>query len=266
MIDPGLANTIALVTGANSGIGAAIAEALAAQGTTVIIHFLAAQPQDKNRTYSIEHAQPGREAAERLQDRIQQDGGRAALLAADLADPASIPPLFDYTESHFGPVNIVVNNAAHCELPDTILDTTSGSIDRHFAVNTRAAILIIKEFARRFEASHPGLGRVINISTDAAQSFASQISYGASKAALEAYTRSTAYELASLGITVNTIAPGPVQTGWITAELEEHVVPTIPLGRVGLPKDIADAVVFLASEQASWITGQVLKVAGGHVL
>jgi 3-oxoacyl-[acyl-carrier protein] reductase len=102
------------------------------------------------------------------------------------------------------------------------------------------------------------------LSTDAAQTFAGQIAYGASKAAIEAFTRSVAIEVGPLGITVNTVAPGPVQTGWMTTEREEEERQLIPLKRVGQPEDIADVIVFLASDQTRWLTGQVIKVSGGH--
>lgn len=266
MIDPGLQDEVALVTGANAGIGEAIAKALAAQGAQTVLHYLASDDVIENRTYSVEHTVDGAAAANRVKREIEERGGRAAIVSGDLSDPDVIPRLFDSAEAVFGPVTVLVNNAAHCELPDTITETSVGSIDRHFAVNTRAAVLMIAEFVRRFQERGESSGRIINISTDAARAFATQISYGASKAALEAYTRSIAVEVGPLGITVNAIAPGPVQTGWIDAADEERLEASIPLGRVGTPDDVAGAVVFLASEQASWITGQVIHVSGGHTL
>lgn len=264
MLEPRLAGKTILVTGGNSGIGTATVEAFAAQGAAMAVHFLR-EKEGERHDDPWGHTVAGAAAAEALVSRLREQGARAVAVEGDLSDPATIPSLFDHVEAALAPVDVLVNNAAHCERPDTILEMTAGVFDRHFAVNARGAVLLMAEFARRCRDRRAG-GRIVNVSTDAAQTFATQIAYGASKAALEAFTRSVAIELGPLGITVNTVAPGPVQTGWITPELEEQVLPSIPLGRLGQPSDIADAIVFLASEQARWITGQVIKVSGGHAL
>ena len=263
MIDPQLDNKVVLITGANHGIGAVTAKAFATQGALVAIHFLQAPPV-RDESYTPLHVIKGQSAANEIIRQIQKEGGHAIAIDGDLSNAATIPALFDKVEETYGQVDVLVNNAAHCENPDTILTTSAGSVDRTFAVNTRAVVLMIAEFARRYQKRAGTWGRIINLSTDAAQTFAAQVSYGASKAATEAFTRSAAIELGSLGITVNTVAPGPIQTGWITPQSEERLVQVIPLGRIGQPEDIADAIVFLASQQARWLTGQVIKVSGGH--
>jgi 3-oxoacyl-[acyl-carrier protein] reductase len=277
MIDTGLENRVVLITGGNHGIGAATARAFAAQGARVFITYLRLSPQD----YGIDSeearraSEPGlplyhatqTRSADAVVEEIRKGGGMAESWEVDLADPATIPGLFDLAEHKFGPVTVLVNNAAYCETPpDTIFGTSAESVDKHFAVNTRAAVLLMAELVRRHKERGGWWGRVINVSTDAAQNFAGQISYGASKAATEAFTRGVATEVGPLGITVNSVAPGPVQTGYITRESEKELLPEIPLRRIGEPEDIADAIVFLASEQARWITGQVIKVSGGHAI
>jgi len=265
MIDTGLSERVVLVTGANSGIGAVTATAFARQGARVAVHFLEGAPPPPPPVH-YEHEVLGRSAADALVARLRSAGGVAAAFAADLADPRAAPALFDRVVGQLGPVEILVNNAAHCETPDSVGSITAEAIDRHFAVNTRAPVLLVAELARRFDGRRGKGGRVINVSTDWARAFAGEIAYGASKAALEAFTRSLAMELGPAGITVNAVAPGPVQTGYITPALEREILPAIPLGRVGTPEDVAAAIVFLASDQARWITGQVLQVAGGHAL
>lgn len=265
MIDPKISNNVALVTGANSGIGALIARQLAAQGAKVIIHYLE-DTSFSSEASSIEHTMEGKKAAEEVVKSIDDLSGEAAIFDGDLSEYETIDKIFNFAEQTFGPVEILVNNAAHCELPDTIKDLPEGSVERHFKVNTEAAVLLIKKFAERYENHNLSSGRVINISTDHTQNFPNQISYGASKAAFEAYTRSIAVELGPDNITVNCIAPGPIQTGWIDEDLEQQILPSIPLRSLGRPGDIAQCVVFLSSDQARWITGEVIRVSGGHAL
>jgi 3-oxoacyl-[acyl-carrier protein] reductase len=265
MIDPELKGRVVLVTGGNSGIGAEVVRAFAAQGAHLVIHYLDRPAPIGDASVSLQHEVPGGEAAEAILAEVRARGGEGLTVAADLANPGEIPRLFNAAEA-LGTVHVLVNSAAHCESPDDLLSATAGGIDRHFGVNVRAPVLLMRAFAERHERSRGTGGRIINVSTDSARAFATQIGYGASKAALEALTRSAAIELGPLGITVNAVAPGPVQTGWITPTLEERVIPSIPLGRVGTPSDIAEAIVFFASRQASWITGQVLQVSGGHAL
>lgn len=265
MIDPGLEGRVVLVTGANTGIGASTARAFGEQGASTVVHYLSPPESPPEPGVQVEYEAPGRPAAEAVAAAVEDAGGRVELVEGDLARPETAPALFQRAEEAFGPVEILVNNAAHCETPDTILEATARGLDRHLAVNARSPVLLMRELAVRARDREGG-GRIVNVSTDAARAFATQVGYGASKAALEAFTRSAAIELGPLGITVNAVAPGPVQTGWMSEELVEEVVPWIPLGRVGTPEEIADAVVFLASDQAAWITGQVIQVAGGHAL
>jgi 3-oxoacyl-[acyl-carrier protein] reductase len=138
------------------------------------------------------------------------------------------------------------------------------SYDEHFAVNSRASALLMSEFARRHIRRKADGGRIINISTDGASGHGWNVSYGASKSAVESYTRAAAVELGVYGITVNAVSPGAVQTGWLTEAAAKGLGESYPLRRIGTPEDIAAAVVFLASRQAGWITGQVLQVGGGH--
>jgi 3-oxoacyl-[acyl-carrier protein] reductase len=144
-----------------------------------------------------------------------------------------------------------------------VLLITSARIDAHFAVNTRATALLMTEYFRRHIERGAIWGRIINLSTDAAHAHPRNVSYAASKHAIESYSRSAAAEMGKYGITVNVVAPGPIQTGYITPEAVADISRRTPLGRVGRPEDVADVIAFLASDQARWLTGQLLYVGGG---
>lgn len=282
MINPQLENKVAIVTGANHGIGAAIAKGLAEQGVKVFISYKQIEKTDnvpEDSQYTKNRAKDASEVVQAIGD----VGGICEAQELDLSDPDAIPALFDTVEATFGHVDIVINNAAHWE-PNTFIPSgeelsnkfsvswmdnaiptfTPDAHDRVFAVNARATAQMMTEFARRHILHEAKWGRIINISTDASYSFPSEISYGASKHALESYSRSAASELGQFGITVNIISPGPVQTGYITPEMENAIAQGTPLRRVGFPDDVADVAVFLASEQAKWVTGQLIHVGGGH--
>ncbi|MFD8562987.1 SDR family NAD(P)-dependent oxidoreductase [Streptosporangium canum] len=260
MINTRLAHQNVLVTGGAGNIGAAISRAFAAQGARVVIHYLA---QDGPAPADAEwaHITPAAGEADKLADEL---GNGSFAVSADLSAPDAASHLVEEVVDRAGSINVLVNNAAHCETPDTIDTLTQGSLERHYRVNAIAPALLTAEVARLRRGDDPLC--VVNITTDAARAFPGQTGYGTSKAALEALTRSAALDLAARGIRVNAVAPGPVQTGWIGEDLIAQATAIVPMGRLGEPDDIADAVVYLASHQARWITGQVLQVAGGHAL
>lgn len=290
MLDPELNDRVALVTGGNNphGIGAAIARALARQGAGIFLHGFRQARATGNAGKREAAEGPGLDFFDRQQARsasevaasIREAGGAAESWDADLTDPDNIHELFARAEAAFGRVDILVNNAADYGA-DTFLPTAvtgdevweagpalstldATSHDRHFAVNSRAPAILMTLFARGVIESGRGWGRVVNISADCAWGVPREVSYRASKYALESFSRAAAAELGPHGITVNIVSPGPVQSGYIAPDVEKALVPEIPLRRIGRPDDIADAVVFFASEQARWITGQLLFAHGGH--
>ena len=270
MVNYGLQGRVALITGANNpqGIGATTALAFAREGARVVLVYKKL-PRAFDRTKTSQNGvdryfEANAGDAAQVERKLREMHADYLVLESDISDEDAVKAIYSTALARFGRIDILVNNAADGDMDgvDTIEAIPRKVIDDTFAVNVRGGILMMREMIR-----HRGdYGRIINLSTDAAQVFAGQIAYGASKATMEALTRSVALEVAKYGITVNCVAPGPTQTGWIDAELEKSVVPLIPMGKLIRPEDIAETILFLASEQAAMLTGQVVKVSGGHAL
>jgi len=284
MIDTKLKNKVVLISGANHGIGAAAVEAFAAQGAKVFItYYRGACQYSEDELKQAEESGVGgdklyramqQKSADPLVEKIVSNGGQAFAYEVDLSDPNNIPKLFDLCEEKLGSVDILVNNHTYCALetfdPSLVSNegggvklTSAAGIDKHHAVNTRAYVLMMSEYLQRFLKRKAKWGRIINTSTDAASAHTANISYAASKHAIESYSRSAAAEMGKYGITVNIVSPGPIQTGYLEPKDVDDINKNTPLGRVGEPADIADVMVFLASEQARWVTGQLIYVGGG---
>jgi 3-oxoacyl-[acyl-carrier protein] reductase len=274
LIDPRLEGKVAVITGANHGIGAATAAALAAQGCRVFVAYCL--PKDDSATagdttvggparYRAMQSQSGEPVARGIRER----GGAAAAGEFDLQDAANVDRVLDTCESELGPADILINNHTHC-VEETFDPAAAGDgmalisgpeIDRHMTINARGTALMMAEYLRRHIARGADWGRIINMTTTLQH--ARNVSYAASKGAIVSYTLSAASEMGRYGITVNVVGPGPTQTGYITPELETQLAADTPLGRVGRPDDVADTIVFLASEQARWLTGQIIYAGGG---
>ena len=270
MIDYGLKDKVALITGTNNpwGIGATTAMAFAREGAKVVLVYKKVdRPFDATKTgkngVDRYYAANAGDASD-VEEKLKKMGADYLILESDISSEDAVKKIYSTILAKYGRVDILVNNAATDDENgfDTIEKITQKVIDDTFAVNVRGSLMMTREFINQ----RGDYGRIINISTDAAQVFAGQIIYGASKATLEALTRSIALEVAQYGITVNCVAPGPTQTGWIDEDFEKVVVPLIPMGKLIQPEDIADTILFLASEQARMITGQVIKVSGGKAL
>jgi 3-oxoacyl-[acyl-carrier protein] reductase len=238
-----MTGAVALVTGADNprGIGRAVCRALVAAGATVWCTI-----------------EPGSAASD-----VELAAIPATPIEADLADPATVRIVMDAVTAAVGRPSILVNNAAH-STRDSYETLDAATLDAHYAVNVRAPALLSCELARRHEAGRPG--RIVNLTSG--QSFGpmrGELAYTATKGALETFTVQFAAEVAELGITVNAVGPGPNDTGWMDDALRAALLPRFPMGRIGRPEDAAALIAFLCSEEAGWITGQVVHSEGGFV-
>ncbi len=245
-----LAGRVAVVTGASKGIGAAIAEHLAAEGAAVVVNYASSKT-----------------GADKVVGKIVEQGGRAVAVQADVSQPADIERLFAESKQAFGTVDILVNNAGIYEFAP-IEDVTPEHFHKQFNLNVLGLLLTTQEAVKHFGAEG---GSVVNVSSVvAALAPPNTAVYSATKAAVNAITKSLGQELGPRKIRVNAVNPGMIETegthgaGITESDFRKQVEAQTPLGRIGQPQDIAPAVVFLASSDSGWLTGETLYISGGY--
>ena len=238
-----LKGKVAVVTGASRGIGRGIAERLAKDGAAIVVNYTKSAEETEN-----------------VVSGIQAHGGTARAVQADVSKVDDIRRLFQETKKAFGRLDILINNAG-IFWAKPIVDTTEEEYDRMFAVNAKGQFFALQEAAKHMADG----GRIVNISTGGTKLAFPGISiYGASKSALEFFTKVAAKELGAKNITVNTVSPGYTETDMLSdPQFRTIGVQASPLGRLGTPADIAKVVSFVVSDDAGWITGDTLQAGGG---
>ena len=205
--------------------------------------------------WGVKDAEP-----EEIVHNLRAIGVRAHGFEIDLSEPDGPHALFHLAREQFGHIDILVNNAAY-STETTIEKMRAEDLDRHYALNVRAMVLLCAEFVRSFSAK--GRGRIINLTSGQGLGpLPDELAYAATKGGVDAFTLSLSAAVAHRGITVNAVDPGPTDTGWMSAEQRESLIRNSPMGRLGVPLDAARVIMFLASEESQWLTGQVLRSRG----
>ncbi|RWC28029.1 SDR family oxidoreductase [Mesorhizobium sp.] len=237
-----LQGKIALVTGSSRGIGKAIAEGLAANGAAVTVNYVG-----------------NKGAADEVVAAITSKGGKAIAVKADISVPADVRRLFDETESQFGTIDIVVANVGVAVI-NPLIDASEADFDLVFGTNAKGTFFTLQEAARRVRDG----GRIIAVSTGGTRMFFTQTAlYLGSKGAVEQFVRVLSREVGPRGITVNALSPGFTDTDLLPERDRAVAAGMSPFGRIGAPRDVADVAVFLASDEARWLTGENIQAGGG---
>jgi len=248
---------LAIVTGASRrrGIGAAVCLALARAGADIF--FTHWTPYDRRMPWGAEEEEP-----DLLQKLIRALDVRCEHMAADLSEADAPQRIMQTVQAQLGPASILVNNATHDDIDAPFDQLDAHTLDAYYAVNMRGTMLLSIEFARSFALSAGG--RIINLTSGQGRGpMPGKLAYVATKAAIEAFTVTLAAEVAPRGMTVNAVDPGPTDTGWMSEEARKDLLPRFPTGRIGQPEDAARLITFLASEDAAWVTGQIIRSTGG---
>ena len=262
---------VAIVTGANHGIGAATAERLAASGVAVVVTYLRCRVTSDPET--PERYQENRmKAGDEVVERITSAGGHAIAIEADLLDAATPAMLFDRAEAEFGPVDILINNAtgwASGDSFDPAVTDTAGRVtpsmtaelfDRTFGVDARAGALMIAEFARRLIDRGGSWGRIVGLTSGGHNGFPFEVTYGAAKMALENYTMSAATELGRRGVTANMVHPPITDSGWVNDAIRELAATSSEQFHVAEPAEVAAVIAWLSTDEARMVTGNVIRM------
>lgn len=257
MLHEALEGQVAVVTGVSrrAGIGYAITRRLLADGLSVLIHSWS--PHDATQTWG---AEPG--GMEEVIEGLGGLGPRLQHIEADLADPDSARRVITHAITGFGAIDILVANHAHSS-EQSLESVTAEELDRAWAINARAVVLLAQAYAAQRDDSRSNGRIVLFTSGQHLGPMADEVAYAVSKGAVHQMTATLAGALAARGITVNAINPGPVDTGWPSAELRTQLRPRFPAGRWGQPDDIAGVVRWLVSDESAWVTGQVINAEGG---
>lgn len=271
MADGTLAGRVAVVTGANHGIGGATALALARAGADVAVSYLRLQVADGSSGLPAAYAEDRARDAAWVVAAIEEAGSRAVSLEADLSDPAVPSRIFDDVEDALGPVTILVNNASGWR-QDTFSGesrdragrsnrpVTADTIDTQLLVDARGGALMIAELAARAQRRGGDWGRIVSLTSGGPGGFPGEVSYGAAKAALENYTLSAASELAGIGITANVVHPPVTDTGWVTDAVREFVAGSDDHHHVARPGEVAEVITWLCTDAARLVTGNVVRL------
>ena len=262
-----LQDRVALVTGANHGIGLATAAALAERGADVVAAYLRTGDPHKADAFNRARSTDG----SAVSAAVKATGGRCHTIESDLADPATPAMLMNEAERVFGPVSVLVHNASGWQKDSFSPDRTDAvglqgqlvseaTINSQLHVDARAGALLMAEFITRHRARGASWGRIVTLTSGEGRQFPGEVSYGAGKAALISYTLSAAAEMAEAGVTANVVYPPVTDTGWITEEVREFVSRDLEHHHIATPEEVAEVIAWLCADAGRTVTGNIIRL------